>query len=83
MNSEVGHFMMHVINFSRDRLPTQFNSGFQQSFTLDIITDTDNKVRLRVVMDLLAKIIITPPKIILNSEYLPCNLKRTNQTDLI
>ena len=26
-------------------------------------------------MDLLAKTIIMPPKIILNSEYLPCNLK--------
>ena len=26
-------------------------------------------------MDLLAKTIITPPKIILNSEYLPRNLK--------
>ena len=28
-------------------------------------------------MDLLAKTIITPPKIILNSEYLPHNLKAT------
>ena len=42
---------------------------------LQIITDTDNKVKLRVVMDLLAKTIITPPKIILNSEYLSRNLK--------
>ena len=40
-----------------------------------IITDTDNKVKVRVVMDLLAKTIIMPPKIILNSEYLPRNLK--------
>ena len=30
-------------------------------------------------MDLLAKTIITPPKIILNSEYLSRNLKRINK----
>ena len=49
---------------------------FNTLFRLQIITDTDNKVKLHVVMDLLAKTIITPPKIILNSEYLPRNLKR-------
>ena len=29
MNGEVGHFMVRVINFERDRLPTRFKSGFQ------------------------------------------------------
>ena len=29
INIEVGHFMAHVINFERDRLPTQFKGGFQ------------------------------------------------------
>ena len=32
-------------------------------------------LKLHVLMDLSAKTIITPPKIILNSEYLPRNLK--------
>ena len=66
--------MVRVINLSRDKLPTQFKSSFQSSLRLQIISDTDNKVKLHVVMDLLAKTIITPPKIILNSEYLPPNL---------
>ena len=59
--TEVGYFMAHVINFERSRLPTRFRSGFQLSFRLEIITNTDNKVKLHVVMDLLAKTIITPP----------------------
>ena len=33
------------------------------------------KVKLRVIMDLLAKTIIMPQKVISNSEYLPRNLK--------
>ena len=32
-------------------------------------------------MDLLGKTIIMPPKIILNSEYLPCNLKGAISTE--
>ena len=67
--------MACVINFLGDRLPTRFKSGFQKSLRLQIITDTDNKVKLCVVMDLLAKTIIMPPKIIFDNEYLPCNLK--------
>ena len=34
-------------------------------------------------MDLLAKTIITPPKIILNSEYLPRNHKQYTVTQVI
>ena len=66
--------MARVINFLGDRLPTPFKSGFEYSLRLQIITDTDNKVKLCVVMDLLAKTIIMPPKIIFNNEYLPRNL---------
>ena len=44
-------------------------------FRFEITTDTDNKVKLRVVMDLLPKTIIMLPKIILDSKHLPCNLK--------
>ena len=62
INIEVGHFMAHVINFERDRLPAQFKGGFQLSLRLENITDTHNKVKLHIVMDLLAKKIITPPK---------------------
>ena len=40
-----------------------------------MITDIYNKVKLYVIMDLLAKTIITPPIITLNSTWLPCNLK--------
>ena len=47
--------MANVINFERDRLPTQFKSGFQLSLRLEIISDTHNKVKLHIVMDLLAK----------------------------
>ena len=55
MNSEVSHFMMHIIDFERDGVPTQFKTGFPLSFRLEIINDTDNKVKLCVIMDLLAK----------------------------
>ena len=40
-----------------------------------MITDIDNKVKLHVIMDLLAKTIMIPPIITLNSKWLPCNLK--------
>ena len=70
MNSEVSNFMVRVINFVTDGLPTQFKSSFQYSLRLEIITDTDNKLKLNVIMDLLAKTIIKPPKIILNIEDL-------------
>ena len=55
MNNEVGHFMVHVINFESDGLPTQFKSGFQKLFRLEIITDTGNKVKLHVIMDLFSQ----------------------------
>ena len=38
------------------------------------------KLKLLVVMDLLDKTVITPPKIILNSEYLPRNLNSNSFT---
>ena len=55
MNSEVSHFMVRVINFESDRLPTRFKSGFQKLFRLEIITDTDNKVKLYIIMDLFSQ----------------------------
>ena len=45
-------------------------------FRLEIISDADNKVTLCVIMDLSAKIIITPPKMILHSKCLPHNFKK-------
>ena len=78
MNSEVGYLMACVINFKRDRFPTQFKSGFQQLFRLEIITDTDNKVKLHVIMDLLAKTIIMPPKTIKIVSAYPVTLKCTS-----
>ena len=57
--------------------------AFKNRLRLEIITDTDNKLKLRVVMDLLAKTITTPPKIILNSKYLPRNLKQYTVTQVI
>ena len=54
--------MAHVINFEKDRLPTRFKSGFQQLVRLETITDTHNKEKLHIIMDLLAKTIIMPPK---------------------
>ena len=46
-------------------------------FLHDLKVAHDNKVELHIIMDLLARTVITPPKIILNSEYLPCNLNFT------
>ena len=42
---------------------------------LKIVTDADNKVKLGIVANLLAKTIITPPKIILNRKKLPHKLE--------
>ena len=54
--------------------------AFNNRLRLQIITDTET---LRVAMDLLAKTIITPPKIIFNNEYLPRKLKRRAFMDLL
>ena len=72
MNSEVGHFMPCVINF--ERYVGFLKVAFNNCFRLEIITDTDNKVKLHVIMDLLAKTIIMLPKINLNNKCLPRNL---------
>ena len=47
--------------------------AFNKSFKLEIITNTDNRVKLLIILDLLAKTIIMPRKVILNSECLPRN----------
>ena len=55
--------IVHVVNLNRDGLLTQFKSGFLLSFTLEIINDTDNKVKPYVGMALLEKKIIMLPKL--------------------
>ena len=74
MNSEIGHLMVHVINLREIGFLHNVKVTFSNSLDL-IITDTYNKVKLCIVMDLLAKTIITPPKITLNSKWLPSSLK--------
>ena len=72
MNSEVSHFMLCVTNFERY---VGLQVAFNNCFRLEIITDTDNKVKLCVIMNLLAKTIIMLPKINLNNKRLPHNIE--------
>ena len=49
--------------------------SYNNHLRLEIITDTDHEVKPFIVMDLLAKTIITPTKIILTFKCLLHNLK--------
>ena len=77
--------IVHVINFNRNKLAIWFKMVCYAhvSYTVEIIIYIDHKVQLSVTMNLLAKTIIMPPKIILSIKYLPHNLNPSFQVAML